>query len=138
MSSSQKKISVLGSGTMGNGIAHVFAQFGHSVTLIDISEDALKRALTTIDKNLGRQVEKGTIDSATHNRALSAITTTTSLQNGVSAADLVVEAATENLSTKLKLFTDLDAATPPGAILATNTSSISITQIAAATQNPAR
>ena len=135
---SPKNISVIGSGTMGNGIAHVFAQYGHPVTLIDISEDALRKAQSTIEKNLGRQVEKGTIDDATRKKALSLIKTTSSLKEGIASADLVIEAATENLNTKLKLFADLDSATPASAILATNTSSISITQIAAATKSPAR
>lgn len=137
-SKGKKNIAVIGSGTMGNGIAHVFAQYGHSVTMIDISEDALKKALTTIDKNLGRQVEKGTLDASTRETALSNIKTSTSVAEGVKTAGLVVEAATENLSVKLKLFADLDAQCQPDAILATNTSSISITQIAAATRNPSR
>jgi 3-hydroxybutyryl-CoA dehydrogenase len=136
-SPSLRKIAVIGSGTMGNGIAHVFAQFGHAVTLIDIAEEALKRALTTIDKNLGRQVEKGTIDSTTRQQAMANIRTSTAL-SGAADADVVIEAATENLSTKLKLFTDLDAACKATAILASNTSSISITRIAAATKNPQR
>jgi 3-hydroxybutyryl-CoA dehydrogenase len=139
MSSKEKKnIAVIGSGTMGNGIAHVFAQHGHPVTMIDISEDALKKALATIDKNLGRQVEKGTLDASIREKALSNIRTSTSVADGVKNAGLVIEAATENLSVKLKLFADLDVQAPQDAILATNTSSISITQIAAATRNPSR
>jgi 3-hydroxybutyryl-CoA dehydrogenase len=136
-SPSMKKIAVIGSGTMGNGIAHVFAQYGHTVTLIDIAEDALKRAIATIDKNLGRQVEKGAIAAAVRQNALANIRTTTTL-SGAADADLIIEAATENLSTKLKLFTDIDSVVKADAILATNTSSISITRIAAATRNPAR
>lgn len=137
-STDKKKIAVVGSGTMGNGIAHVFAQNDHPVTLIDISEDALKKAIATIDKNLGRQVEKGTIDIATHKKAIANLRTSTVLAEGVKDAGLVVEAATENLSVKLKLFADIDAGVSDTAILATNTSSISITQIAAATRKPER
>jgi len=133
-----KNIAVIGSGTMGNGIAHVFAQFGHRVSLIDISPEALKKAVATIDKNLGRQVEKGTITATARDQALKNILTTTSVTEGVRDADLVIEAATENLATKLKLFADIDAGSRPDAILATNTSSISITRIAAATKNPTR
>lgn len=131
-----KRISVIGSGTMGNGIAHVFAQHGFKVSLIDISEDALKRALATIDKNLGRQVEKGTITEELRREALQNITTYTAIADGVKDAELVVEAATENVDLKLKIFQDLDAAAPANAILASNTSSISITKIAAATRRP--
>ena len=133
-----KTIAVIGSGTMGNGIAHVFAQYGHPVSLIDISEDALKKALATIEKNLGRQVEKGTITADVRDRALKNIKITPSLAEGVKSADLIVEAATENMATKLKLFSDIDAMSKPGAILASNTSSISITKIASATKNPSR
>ena len=128
-----KNIAVIGSGTMGNGIAHSFAQHGYTVTLIDIAEDALKKALTTIDKNLSRQVEKGTITEDVKKQTLANITTHTDLKTGVSKVDLVVEAATENTELKLKIFQELDAATAPHTILATNTSSISITRIAAAT-----
>jgi 3-hydroxybutyryl-CoA dehydrogenase len=137
-SDNKRKVAVIGSGTMGNGIAHVFAQFGHPVVLIDVAEEPLKKAISTIDKNLKRQVEKGTIDSAIHQAALSNIKTTTSLPEGVATADLVVEAATENLAIKLKLFSDLDSMCSVQAILASNTSSISITRIAAATKNPGR
>ncbi|HEY3406087.1 MAG TPA: 3-hydroxybutyryl-CoA dehydrogenase [Ohtaekwangia sp.] len=131
-----KNIAVIGSGTMGNGIAHTFAQFGYHVTLIDISEDALKRALSTIEKNLNRQVEKGIITADIKTSAFKNISPVTDLKAGVANVDLVVEAATENESLKLKIFQDLDAATRPETILATNTSSISITKIAAATKRP--
>lgn len=133
-----KNISVIGSGTMGNGIAHVFAQFGYDVTLIDVSEEALKKGMATIDKNLSRQVEKGSIDEATRSAALKRLTATSNLGSGVSKADLVVEAATENAGLKLKIFADIDASTPKEAILASNTSSISITKIAAATTRPSQ
>jgi 3-hydroxybutyryl-CoA dehydrogenase len=131
-----KQIAVIGSGTMGNGIAHVFAQYGYAVNLVDISEDALKKALATIGKNLDRQVAKQLITEDAKNKALSNITTHTDLKTGVSSADLVVEAATENVDLKLKIFKDLDAFCRPEAILASNTSSISITKIAASTKRP--
>jgi 3-hydroxybutyryl-CoA dehydrogenase len=131
-----KQIAVIGSGTMGNGIAHVFAQYGYAVNLVDISEDALKKALATIGKNLDRQVAKQLITEDAKNKALSNITTHTDLKTGVSSADLVVEAATENVDLKLKIFKDLDAFCKPEAILASNTSSISITKIAASTKRP--
>lgn len=131
-----KNITVIGSGTMGNGIAHVFAQFGFPVALVDISEDALKKALATIDKNLSRQVEKGTLTADQKSATLANITTFTSIADGVKQADLVVEAATENVDLKLKIFRDLDAHAPAQAILASNTSSISITKIASVTQRP--
>ncbi|HEX8607852.1 MAG TPA: 3-hydroxyacyl-CoA dehydrogenase NAD-binding domain-containing protein, partial [Pedobacter sp.] len=127
------RIAVIGSGTMGNGIAHTFAQFGHAVVLIDINQDALDRALKTVDKNLQRQVEKGTLTLDEKARALSNIKTTTNLQYGVADAELIVEAATEDLDLKLKIFRDLDSFAPAGAILASNTSSISITRIASVT-----
>ncbi|HMJ69054.1 MAG TPA: 3-hydroxybutyryl-CoA dehydrogenase [Cyclobacteriaceae bacterium] len=129
-------ISVIGSGTMGNGIAHVFAQNGFNVTLIDVSEEALKKGMATIEKNLTRQVEKGTIDEATKTNALRKLTPSSNIKEGVAKADLVVEAATENIELKLKIFTELDTHSPKGAILATNTSSISITKIAAVTSRP--
>jgi 3-hydroxybutyryl-CoA dehydrogenase len=131
-----KNIAVIGAGTMGNGIAHVFAQQGYTVSLIDISEEALKKAVATIDKNLGRQVEKGSITAAEHKNALANITTTTFMKEGVRSADLVVEAATENVDMKLKIFRELDECTRPNTLLATNTSSISITRIAAVTKSP--
>jgi 3-hydroxybutyryl-CoA dehydrogenase len=131
-----KNIAVIGSGTMGNGIAHVFAQFGYSVALIDISEDALKKALATIEKNLERQVSKGAINEDVKKAALSNITTYTSIQDGVKNVELVVEAATENAELKLKIFKDIDELSPAKCILATNTSSISITKIASVTKRP--
>ena len=131
-----ENISVIGSGTMGNGIAHVFAQNGFKVNLIDISSDALEKALKTIEKNLDRMVAKEKIDEATKKATLANITTHTVLKSGVSSADLVVEAATENAEIKLKIFKDLDEHTPPACILASNTSSIPITQIGAATNRP--
>lgn len=131
-----QKVSVIGSGTMGNGIAHVFAQYGFQVSLVDISQEALDRALVTIGNNLDRQVKKGAIQEADKAATLDRIGTFTVLKEGVREADLVVEAATENESVKLQLFRDLDAACPPSAILASNTSSISITKIAAATARP--
>lgn len=131
-----KNIAVIGSGTMGNGIAHVFAQTGYTVALIDVAEDALKKALVTIEKNLDRQVAKQTITEATKKFALSNITLYTDLNAGVKEADLVVEAATENADLKLKIFKDIDEACHANAILASNTSSISITKIASATRRP--
>lgn len=131
-----KNISVIGAGTMGNGIAHVFAQFGFKVNLVDVSEEALKKAIGTIGKNLDRQVAKGSLSEADKNSTLSNITTYTDLKSGISDADLVVEAATENVELKLKIFRDMDAFAPDNAILASNTSSISITKIAAVTKRP--
>lgn len=130
------KIAVIGSGTMGNGIAHVFAQNGFSVSIIDISEDALKKAIATIDKNLSRQVEKGTITEQIKTQTLSNLSTTTFMKEGLKEVELVIEAATENLDLKLKIFKDLDENTKPGTILASNTSSISITKIASVTKSP--
>jgi 3-hydroxybutyryl-CoA dehydrogenase len=129
-----KNISVIGAGTMGNGIAHVFAQAGYSVTLIDVSSSALEKALATISSNLDRMVKKESIQPADKERTLANIQTSSNIQAGVAQADLVVEAATENVNLKLQIFRELDAAAPASAILATNTSSISITQIAAVTQ----
>jgi 3-hydroxybutyryl-CoA dehydrogenase len=131
-----KYITVIGSGTMGNGIAHVFAQKGFAVTIVDISEEALSKALSTIEKNLNRQVEKGSISAETKAMALKHISTTTFMKEGVRDADLVIEAATENIDLKLKIFRELDENTKPTTILATNTSSISITRIASVTKNP--
>lgn len=131
-----KNVSVIGSGTMGNGIAHVFAQYGYSVTLIDISENALNKGLQTISNNLDRQVKKEIITSEDKENILKRIQPTTSLEQGVSSADLVVEAATENEKIKLELFSNLDKWAPAHAILASNTSSISITKIAAVTARP--
>lgn len=129
-------VSIIGSGTMGNGIAHVFAQHGHPVSLIDVSPDALQRALSTISKNMERQVAKGALTNEEKADALSRIRTTTSLAEGVQNSSLVVEAATEDALLKLHLFRQLDESCPPDCILATNTSSISITRIAAATKRP--
>jgi 3-hydroxybutyryl-CoA dehydrogenase len=131
-----KNIAVIGAGTMGNGIAHVFAQFGHTVTLIDVSQDALDKAKATITKNLDRQVSKGTLSEAEKLDTLSNITTDTSIENGVKNVQLVVEAATENIELKLKIFNELDRVCAPEVILASNTSSISITKIASVTNRP--
>ena len=131
-----KNIAVIGSGTMGNGIAHVFAQRGFKVSLIDVSPDALKKAISTIEKNLDRQVAKQTITEDVKKSALANISTYTDLKTGVKDAELVVEAATENADLKLKIFKDLDEACSDNTILASNTSSISITKIASATRRP--
>jgi 3-hydroxybutyryl-CoA dehydrogenase len=131
-----KNISVIGAGQMGNGIAHVFAQSGHAVTLIDIAQDRLDKAVATIGKNLDRQVAKGSLTEDQKASTLKNITTATDMAAGVKHADLVVEAATENVDLKLKIFRDIDPHAPQGCILATNTSSISITRIAAATSRP--
>ncbi len=130
------KITVIGAGTMGNGIAHVFAMKGHDVNLVDISQDALDRAIATIDKNLGRMVAKEKISEADKTATLNNITTHTDLSNAVESVDLIVEAATENVGLKLKIFKQMDELAPEKTILATNTSSISITQIAAVTSRP--
>jgi 3-hydroxybutyryl-CoA dehydrogenase len=129
-------ISVIGAGTMGNGIAHVFAQSGHNVSLIDISQPALDKALTVISNNLDRQIAKGSMDELTKTNTLENISTFTDISNGVKSADVVVEAATENQELKLKIFSQIDEHAPDNAILASNTSSISITKIAAATKRP--
>jgi len=129
-----KKIAVIGSGTMGNGIAHVFAQNGFSVALIDIKQDALERAVNTISSNLDRMMSKGTIDETIRASTLNNITTFTDLTKGVQDCELVVEAATENLSIKLEIFKELDKVSPPNCILASNTSSISITKIGSVTR----
>ena len=129
-----KNITVIGSGTMGNGIAHVFAQFGYSVSLVDISETALQKALATIAKNIDRQVAKGTVTEADKTATLGNIKTFTKIEDCVKTADLVVEAASENVNVKLAIFKQLDEICPPHTILASNTSSISITQIAAVTK----
>ncbi len=131
-----KNIAVIGAGTMGNGIAHVFAQNGYAVNLIDISEDALNKALSTIEKNLDRQVKKEIISEDDKSNTLGKINTVTDLAQGVKDSDLVVEAATENMDLKLKIFRDMDANTKADCILATNTSSISITKIASVTDRP--
>ena len=131
-----KNVSVIGAGTMGNGIAHVFAQAGHDVVLIDINQDQLEKALATIGKNLDRQVKKEFISEDDKVATLGRIMTQTAMGEGVSNADIVVEAATENLDLKLKIFGQLDELCKPDCILATNTSSISITQVAAVTKRP--
>jgi 3-hydroxybutyryl-CoA dehydrogenase len=129
-----KNIAVIGSGTMGNGIAHTFAQFGYQVALIDVSEAALERAIQTIGKNLDRQVAKAALSDSDKVNTLANISCFTSIKEGVAQADLVVEAATENSDLKLQIFKDLDEFCRPETILATNTSSISITKIAAVTK----
>ena len=131
-----KNVAVIGSGTMGNGIAHVFAQFGYQVSLIDISVASLEKGIATITKNLDRQVTKGSLTEDQKALTLSNITTFTSMEEGVKNVELVVEAATENSELKLKIFAELDRLTSPDVILATNTSSISITKIAAVTNRP--
>lgn len=132
------KVSVIGAGTMGNGIAHVFAQNGYQVALIDISDAALDRGINTISKNLDRQVAKGSLTEDQKNQTLSNIIKYTEISKGVADADLVVEAATENVDLKLKIFKDIDANAPSHCILASNTSSISITKIASVTQRPSQ
>lgn len=129
-----KNITVIGSGTMGNGIAHVFAQFGFDVTLVDISKEALAKGIQTISKNLDRQVTKGAITADDKSATLARINPITDLALGVKNAGLVVEAATENVDLKLKIFREIDANAPSSCILASNTSSISITKIAAVTK----
>lgn len=131
-----KNVSIIGAGTMGNGIAHVFAQNGFAVTLIDVNAIQLEKAITIIDKNLDRQVGKEIISEDQKKAALANITTTTDMASGVQNAQLAIEAATENTELKLKIFKQIDEAAPAGCILATNTSSISITKIAAVTKRP--
>lgn len=131
-----KTVSVVGAGTMGNGIAHVFAQNGFEVKLIDVSSEQLDKAVATITKNLDRQIAKGTLTADSKKQTLDNLTTLTSIAEGIKDAELVVEAATENVELKLNIFKQLDECAPAGCILATNTSSISITKIAAATKRP--
>jgi len=131
-----KNITVIGSGTMGNGIAHVFAQNGYNVSLVDINEAALKKAVDTISKNLDRQITKGALTEDQKASTLANITTYTKLEEGAGKADLVVEAATENMNIKLDIFRQLDQLAPAHCILASNTSSISITKIASVTKRP--
>ena len=128
-----KNVAVIGAGTMGNGIAHVFAQFGYTVNLIDVSAASLEKALATIAKNLDRQVAKGALTEEEKTATLNNLTTFTTVKEGVQGVQLVVEAATENIDLKLKIFKELDEVTDPSVILATNTSSISITKIASVT-----
>jgi 3-hydroxybutyryl-CoA dehydrogenase len=131
-----QNITVIGAGTMGNGIAHVFAQNGFTVTLVDVSAPQLEKAIQTIGKNLDRQVSKGTLTEEQKQTTLSNLSTQTDIAAGAANADLVVEAATENIDLKLKIFKQLDEAAPAKAILASNTSSISITKIASVTKRP--
>ncbi len=133
-----KNITVIGAGTMGNGIAHTFAQSGFQVSLVDISQENIDRGLSTIGKNLDRMIAKEKISEADKKQTLDNIKSFTSLPDGVKNADLIVEAATENLDLKLKIFKQMDESAPADCILATNTSSISITQIAAATSRPSQ
>jgi 3-hydroxybutyryl-CoA dehydrogenase len=130
-----QRIAVIGAGQMGNGIAHVFAQTGFPVVMIDVAQAALDKGRATIEKNLDRQLKKGTIDEAARAATLGKLTTATSL-DAAKDADLVIEAATENVELKYRIFRDLDALAKPSAILASNTSSISITEIGAKTQRP--
>ncbi|MFN5620750.1 MAG: 3-hydroxyacyl-CoA dehydrogenase family protein [Flavobacteriales bacterium] len=130
------KIAVIGAGQMGNGIAHVFAQQGYPVNLIDVKQEALEKALATISKNLDRQLAKGAITEADKEKTLANVSLRTEMAEACGDRDLIVEAATENVELKLKIFNQLDSFAPAGCILATNTSSISITRIAAATQRP--
>ena len=129
-------LSVIGAGTMGNGIAHVFAQHGFEVNLVDVSEDQLEKAINTIGKNLDRQIAKEIIRKEMKEETLRNIITTTELKEGVKKSRLIVEAASENVELKLRIFKELDEAAPAGCILATNTSSISVTKIASATKRP--
>ena len=131
-----KKISVIGAGTMGNGIAHLFAMKGFEVALVDVSEAALEKGLKTIEKNLDRMLRKELLTASDKEAALARISSYTDMQTALDQVDLVVEAATERVDLKLKIFKQLDELAPESAILASNTSSISITKIAAATQRP--
>ncbi|MBX3101676.1 MAG: 3-hydroxybutyryl-CoA dehydrogenase [Bacteroidetes bacterium] len=133
-----QKVAVIGAGTMGNGIAHVFAQSGYEVNLIDVQQAALERAFATIGKNMDRQVSKGALTEADKTAALARIQLSTDLAAALKDRALVVEAATENVELKFRIFREMDAHAPAHAILATNTSSISVTQIAAVTQRPAQ
>ncbi|MSR36905.1 MAG: 3-hydroxybutyryl-CoA dehydrogenase, partial [Gemmatimonadetes bacterium] len=133
-----RRVAVVGSGTMGNGIAHVCAVAGLDVRLVDVARDALDRALATIGTNMERQVKKGTLDASASAKALARIATGTDPAAAAAAADLVIEAVPERAEMKYELFRTLDGAAPPGAILASNTSSISITEIAARTARPDR
>lgn len=131
-----KNISVIGAGTMGNGIAHVFAQSGFTVNLIDVNPTQLQRALATIEKNLDRQIAKAAITEADKKTTIANITMLSDIHEGIKAADLVIEAASENIELKIDIFKHMDMAAPAGCILATNTSSISITKIASITKRP--
>ncbi|HEY8661573.1 MAG TPA: 3-hydroxybutyryl-CoA dehydrogenase [Hanamia sp.] len=131
-----KNIAVIGAGTMGNGIAHVFAQNGFSVNLIDVSQTQLNKAINIINKNLDRQVVKNSITEEIKNKTIKNISTFTSIPEGIKNTNLVIEAATENIDLKLKIFKEIDEATSENTILASNTSSISITKIASVTKRP--
>jgi len=131
-----KNIAVIGSGTMGNGIAHVFAQHGYQVALIDVNAQALEKAIATITKNVDRQIAKGSLTEVDKTKLLAGIKTYTKLEEGVKQADLVIEAATENVQIKLEIFKQLDAVCDANTILASNTSSISITKIGSVTKRP--
>jgi 3-hydroxybutyryl-CoA dehydrogenase len=133
-----KIVTIVGSGTMGNGIAHIFAQYGHSVTLCDVKQEFLDRALSTIRGNLDRQLKKGTITEEQKAQTLARIHPTLDMQEGSKKADIVIEAATENESVKKQLFRDIDKCAPASCIIASNTSSISITNLAAVTSRPDR
>src|SRR5271167_2856387 len=131
-----KKIAVIGSGTMGNGIAHVFAQHGYQVALIDVNTQALEKAIATITKNVDRQIAKGLLTEADKTKLLAGIKTYKKLEEGIKQADLVIEAATENVQIKLEIFKQLDTVCDANTILASNTSSISITKIGSVTKRP--
>jgi 3-hydroxybutyryl-CoA dehydrogenase len=131
-----KKIAVIGAGTMGNGIAHVFSVHGFPVNLVDLHPAQLEKAMNTIDKNLDRQLQKGTLTAEMKQQTLQRIKTFSNLENGVAEADLIVEAVSENAEVKLNIFRELDSIASSDTILASNTSSISITRIAAATRRP--
>ena len=133
-----KNVTVVGAGTMGNGIAHVFAQNGYNVNLVDISDTALDKAMKTISKNLDRMVNKEKISEEDKKKTLNNLSTNNSIAEGVKNAELIIEAATENIDLKLSIFQELDTNSPSNCILATNTSSISITKIAAATSRPSQ
>ena len=138
MSSKLNTVTVIGSGTMGNGISHVFAQCGFNVNMMDIKQDALDRAISVIGKNMDRQVTKGTLSEEAKQQSLGRIKTFTDMAAAVANADLVVEAATENIELKLNIFRELDKHCPAECILASNTSSISLTRIASVTQRPGK
>ncbi len=133
-----KNIAIIGAGTMGNGIAHVFAMNGFKVSLVDVSQDRLEQAIETIDKNLWRMVAKEKIDETVKEQCIENISTFTSIEDAVGDCDLAIEAASENMDLKLSIFRELDDACPPNCILASNTSSISITKIASVTTRPDR